>query len=227
MNKPPIENHDRFCSRFTAISRELGKEQYVVPYLMAGFPGTTLAMTIEATVYLKRNGIRSEQVQEFVPGPFELATCMYYTGLNPITGQRVYVPFRLRERRQQKALLMYDDPNSYHDIKSALKETGREDLIGTGADCLIAPYPPKSLSMRRSSRVKRLQTKNVADKKRKEERRTMFAEKLRQEELERQEKRRQERLAKMPKRSQSPKRKQGTPGKSGGLTPPGRHKPKG
>ena len=77
MNKPPIENHDRFCSRFSAISRELGKEQYVVPYLMAGFPGTTLAMTIEAAVYLKRNGIRSEQVQEFVPGPFELATCMY------------------------------------------------------------------------------------------------------------------------------------------------------
>ena len=196
MNKPPMEHHDRFCSHFTAISRELGKEQYIVPYLMAGFPGTTLAMTIEAAVSLKRNGIRSEQVQEFVPGPFELATCMYYTGLNPITGQRVYVPFRLRERRQQKALLMYDDPNSYHDIKTALKEAGREDLIGTGADCLIAPYPPKSLSMRRSSRVKRLQTKNIADKKQKEERRAMFAEKLRQEELERQEKLRQERLEK-------------------------------
>jgi len=193
MNKPGIEHHDRFCSLFASTSQKLGKEQYIVPYLMAGFPGTTLAMTIEAAVYLKRNGIRSEQVQEFVPGPFELATCMYYTGLNPITGQPVYVPFRLRERRQQKALLMVDDPNSYHDIKMALKEAGREDLIGTSADCLIAPYPPKSLSMRRSSRVKRLQTQNEAGKQQKEDRRQMYAEKLRQEQEARREKLREER----------------------------------
>ncbi|MDR0327631.1 MAG: DUF3362 domain-containing protein [Planctomycetaceae bacterium] len=197
MNKPTIEQYDQFCSCFTAISNKLGKDQYIVPYLMAGFPGTTLAMTIEAAVYLKRHGIRSDQVQEFVPGPFELATCMYYTGLNPITGQPVYIPFRLRERRLQKALLMYHDPNNYHDIKSALKEAGREDLIGTGEHCLIAPYPPKSLSMRQSSRVKRLQIKNIADKKLKEERRTMFAEQLQQEELERQQKRREERLEKL------------------------------
>jgi len=196
MNKPPIEHHDRFCSLFASVSKKLGKEQYIVPYLMAGFPGTTLAMTIETAMYLKRNGIRSEQVQEFVPGPFELATCMYYTGLNPITGQPVYVPFRHRERRQQKALLMYDDPNSYHDIKMALKEAGREDLIGTGEDCLIPPYPPKSLSMRRSSRVKRLQTQNEAGKKQKEERRQMFAEKMRQEDEERREKLREERQKK-------------------------------
>jgi uncharacterized radical SAM protein YgiQ len=195
MNKPPIEQYDQFCSLFASISKKLGKEQYVVPYLMAGFPGTTLAMTVETAVFLKRNGIRSEQVQEFVPGPFELATCMYYTGLNPITGQPVYVPMKLRERRLQKALLMYDDPNNYHDIKSALKETGREDLIGTGAECLIAPYPPKSLSMQRSSRVKRLQKQNEEGKKQKTERREMFAEKLRQEELDRQQKRREERAA--------------------------------
>ncbi|MCL2005451.1 MAG: YgiQ family radical SAM protein [Planctomycetaceae bacterium] len=201
MNKPPIENHDQFCAIFQTMSR---KEQYVVPYLMAGFPGTTLAMTVEAAVYLKRNGIRSEQVQEFVPGPFELATCMYYTGLNPITGQPVYVPFRLRERRLQKALLMYDDPNSYHDVKTALRELGREDLIGTGPDCLITAYPPKSLSMRRSSRVKRLQIQNEADKKQKDARRTMYAEQMRQAELERQEKRRAERLEKL--RQERPER---------------------
>jgi hypothetical protein len=196
MNKPPIEQYDQFCERFITISKSLGKEQYIVPYLLAGFPGTTLAMTVETAIYLKRNGIRSEQVQEFVPGPFELATCMYYTGLNPITVQPVYVPMKLRERRLQKALLMYDDPNSYHDIKAALKETGREDLIGTGADCLIAPYPPKSLSMRRSSRVKRLQTQNERDKKSKVDRRTMFAEKLRQAEEERLEKLREEKRQK-------------------------------
>jgi len=223
MNKPPIDNHDRFCSRFSAISRELGKVQYVMPYLMAGFPGTTLAMTIETAVYLKRNGIRSELVQEFVPGPFELATCMYYTGLNPITKQKVHVPFRLRERRLQKALLMYDDPNCYHDVKSALKEAGREDLIGSGADCLIAPYPPKSLSMRRSSRVKRLQTQNVEGKKHKEERREMFAEKLRQEEEERREKLREERLAKRRQAADGRQQKKSGRGtfKSGGRKPAG------
>jgi hypothetical protein len=196
MNKPGIEQYDQFCSLFASVSEKLGKEQYIVPYLMAGFPGTTLAMTVAAAVYLKQNGIRSEQVQEFVPGPFELATCMYYTKLNPITGQPVYVPSRLRERRLQKALLMYDDPNSYHDIKSALKETGREDLIGTGEHCLIAPYPPKSLAIRRSSRVKRLEKQNEQGKKQKEERREMFAEKLRQDDLERLQKKREERAEK-------------------------------
>ena len=200
MNKPSIEQYNQFCSLFVLINQKLGKEQYIVPYLMAGFPGTTLSMTVETAVYLKRNGIRSEQVQEFVPGPFELATCMYYTGLNPITGQPVYVPSRLRERRLQKALLMYDDPNSYHDIKSALKEAGREDLIGTGMDCLIAPYPPKSLSMRRSSQVKRLEKQNEEGKKQKKEQREMFAEKMRQEDLERLQKKREERHQKQRKK---------------------------
>jgi hypothetical protein len=217
MNKPGIEQYDQFCTMFANVSKKLGKEQYIVPYLMAGFPGATVAKTIETAVYLKRNGIRSEQVQEFVPGPFELATCMYYTGLNPITGQPVYVPVKLRERRQQKALLMYDDPNSYHDVKSALKECGREDLIGTGADCLIAPYPPKSLSMRRSSRVKRLQTRNEAGKKQKEDRREMFAEKMRQAEEERRQKLREEREAKRRQTADGGRQK-----RSGGRKPAGK-----
>jgi hypothetical protein len=221
MNKPPIEQYDKFCSLFAKISQKHGKEQYIVPYLMAGFPGTTLAMTVEAAVYLKRNGIRSEQVQEFLPGPFELASCMYYTKLNPITGQPVYVPGKLRERRLQKALLMYDDPNSYHDVKTALRELGREDLIGTGADCLIPPYPPKSLSMRQSSRVKRLQTQNVEDKKQKEERRAMFAEKLAQEKLEKEQKRREERMAKR-RQQRAADCVGGSKRKSGGSYPPGK-----
>jgi hypothetical protein len=235
MNKPSIEQYDQFCSLFSAISKKLGKEQYVVPYLIAGFPGTTLAMTIEAAAYMKRNGIRSEQVQEFVPGPFELATCMYYTGLNPITGQPVYVPFRLRERRLQKALLMYDDPNNYHDIKSALKEAGREDLIGTGPFCLIAPYPPKSLSMRRSSRVKRLQVRNEQDKKQKTERRERLVEQERQKDIERREKKREEKREKLnqsrdrkvagkkfAKKMTRKKTTRTSTRKSGGHKPPGR-----
>jgi hypothetical protein len=222
MNKPTIEQHDKFCSLFASVSKKHGKAQYIVPYLMAGFPGTTLAMTVEAAVYLKRNGISTELVQEFTPGPFELASCMYYTKLNPITGQPVYVPGKLRERRQQKALLMYDDPNSYHDVKTALREVGREDLIGMGADCLIPPYPPKSLSMRRSSRVKRLQVQNEKDKVQKEERRTMFAEKLRLEKLEKEQKRREERMAKRRQTKRAGDSVAGSKRKSGGHRHPGK-----
>jgi uncharacterized radical SAM protein YgiQ len=178
MNKPTLENYDQFCSIFETISADAGKKQFLVPYLMAGFPGTTLKMMVETAVYLKKHGIRSEQVQEFIPGPFELATSIYYTGINPQDGQPVYVPKKFRERRFQKALLMYDDPNNYHDIKSALREAGREDLIGNSPDCLIPPYPTKSLSLRRSSKVKRLQKQNEQDKKTKTERREKFQQEL-------------------------------------------------
>ncbi|MGL4593817.1 MAG: YgiQ family radical SAM protein, partial [Thermoguttaceae bacterium] len=164
MNKPQIEQYDVFSELFEAESQKAGKKQFLVPYLMAGFPGTTLKMMVETAVYLKSHGISSEQVQEFLPGPFEWATSIYYSGLNPQTGQPVYVPRKLRERRLQKALLMYDDPNNYHDIKSALQETGREDLIGTGPECLIPPYPDKSLSLRQSARVRRFKKKTEEEK---------------------------------------------------------------
>ncbi len=176
MNKPAIEKYDDFCAFFAAVSKKAGKKQYLVPYLIAGFPGTTLKMMVETAVYLKRNHIRPEQVQEFIPGPFTWATSLYYTGIDPSGGQPVYVPRKLRERRLQKALLLYDDPTQYHDVKSALKEAGREDLIGPGPDCLIPPYPPKSEAMRRSSRVKRLQKQNERDKSAKEKRRNDFEE---------------------------------------------------
>jgi uncharacterized radical SAM protein YgiQ len=178
MNKPTLENYEQFCTIFKTTSEKVGKKQFLVPYLMAGFPGTTLKMTVETAVYLKKNGIRSEQVQEFLPGPFEFATSIYYTGINPIDGQTVYVPKKFRERRLQKTLLMYDNPNHYHDIKSALREAGREDLIGTGSDCLIPPYPPKSLSLRRNSKVKRLQKQNEQTKQEKTQRREHFEQEL-------------------------------------------------
>jgi uncharacterized radical SAM protein YgiQ len=176
MNKPLIDNYDSFCDLFSEIGAKAGKEQYIVPYLMAGFPGTTLSATVETAVYLKTHGIRSEQVQEFIPVPFTLAAAMYYTGINPMDGQPVYVPRKLRERRLQKALLMFDVPSNYHDVKSALRETGREDLIGTSPNCLIPPFPPKSLSLSRSSRVRRLTKRNEEDKHAKAERREHYAE---------------------------------------------------
>ncbi len=197
MNKPPIEIYDQFCERFAQASEKAGKKQSIVPYLIAGFPGTTLRMMADTAQYLKRNGIHAEQVQEFIPAPFEWATSIYYTGINPATGQQVYVAKKLRERRLQKALLMYDDPNCYYDVKSALVELGREDLIGDSPDCLIVKYPPKSLALRRGSKVKRFQKQNERDKKAKTERREAFEEQARRDEerrlLERQQERQQER----------------------------------
>ncbi|MDR3108760.1 MAG: YgiQ family radical SAM protein [Planctomycetaceae bacterium] len=174
MNKPPIENYDAFCELFHAASERAEKNVFIVPYLIAGFPGCTLTSMVSVAEYLKANNIRPEQVQEFIPGPFELAGVMYHAGLNPITGEQIYVAKGARERRLQKALLLYHDSEYYFDVKSALKETGREDLIGNSTKCLIPPYPPnKEMSMVRSSRVKRLmkkqETERVETEKRKQE----------------------------------------------------------
>ena len=168
MNKPPIENYLQFCELFTQISRENGKEQYLVPYMIAGLPGSTLPKMVEVAEFLHKNGIKPQQVQEFIPGPFELATCMYYTGVDPVSGQPVHVARGLRERRLQKALLLYYDPKNYHDIKTALKEARREDLIGFESHCLISPYPAKADAMRQSSRIKRLTRKENLEKEKKE-----------------------------------------------------------
>ena len=170
MNKPPIENYERFCDQFLKVSHDLGKEQYLVPYFIAGFPGCTLQSMVEVAEYLKRHNIRPEQVQDFIPAPFQLATCTYYTGIDPLTGKQVYVPRGLRERRLQHALLLYYNPAFYHDVKTALKEANREDLIGSNDNCLIKPYPAKFQSIRQTSRIKRLLRQDERNLKAKEER---------------------------------------------------------
>ncbi|MDR2762304.1 MAG: YgiQ family radical SAM protein, partial [Planctomycetaceae bacterium] len=175
MHKPTFDNYLNFCNEFSQHSGDAGKEQYLVPYLMAGFPGTSLQIAIDAAVCLKQNNIRSEQVQEFVPCPGELATCVYYTGVDPLNGEQIFVPKKLRERRLQKALLMFHKSENYHDVKTALHEAHREDLIGSGQNCLISSYPPKAESLRRTSQVKRLQKQNEKEKKEKEKRRETFA----------------------------------------------------
>ena len=175
MNKPHIENYTNFCEIFSRYSLENGKEQYLVPYFIAGFPGSTLAGMIDAAVFLHKNGIRPQQVQEFIPGPFELATCMYYTGIDPLTENSVYVARGLRERRLQKSLLLYHDPEYYHDVKTALLEAGRNDLIGNTPECLIPPYPAKMRTLKQSSKLKRLAKKSEAEKRQNEERRDYYA----------------------------------------------------
>lgn len=174
MNKPPIENHELFCKLFEQESRKSGKEQYTVPYLISGFPGSTIKSMVDVAVYLKKHGVRPEQVQDFIPAPFQLATCAYYTGIDPVTEEPVYVPKTLRERRLQRALLFYYNPAFYNDVKSALKEAGREDLIGSAPECLIPSYLPKTYSMRQSSRVKFLKRQTEKEKQEKEKRRAEF-----------------------------------------------------
>ncbi|MGL4944622.1 MAG: YgiQ family radical SAM protein [Thermoguttaceae bacterium] len=160
INKPAIESHNDFTRAFFASAARHGRELYLVPYLMAGLPGATLSSMVNVAEFLMRERIRPEQVQDFIPTPMTLATCMYYTGLNPINGERVITEKGLRGRRLQKALLLYYDPAFYHDVKSALKEAQREDLIGV----LIPKYPSKEQAIRQSSRVKRLQMQQLAKK---------------------------------------------------------------
>jgi len=148
MKKPTIDDFDRFARRFARLSASSGKEQYLVPYFIAGHPGSDLAAMIELALYLKRTGYRPEQVQDFIPGPFDLATSMYHTGLDPMTGQEVHVPKGARERRLQRALLQFWMPENYAHVRQALEQANRPDLIGDGPECLIPARPPRR---RRSS----------------------------------------------------------------------------
>jgi uncharacterized radical SAM protein YgiQ len=145
MKKPPIEQFEAFCKQFQKASQAAGKEQYIVPYFIAGHPGSDLDAMIELAIYLKRHRLQPDKVQDFIPGPLDIATCMYYTGLDPMTGKSVYVPKGDKERRLQRALLQYFKPENYGDVRTALEQTGREDLIGDEPECLIPSKPPKAV----------------------------------------------------------------------------------
>ena len=152
MKKPAIEDFDRFARQFAEISNKAGKKQYLLPYFIAGHPGSDLAAMIDLAVYLKRTGYRVRQVQDFIPGPFDVATCMYYTGLDPHSGKEVYVAKGAGERRLHRALLQFFEPKNYHLVRRALEQAGRTDLIGSGPECLIPSRPPKRPGQRSSGR---------------------------------------------------------------------------
>lgn len=122
MKKPPIEDFEAFEKQFRRASADCGKQQYLVPYFMAGHPGSDLAAMIDLAFFLKRHGYRPDKVQDFIPGPMDLATCMYYTGLDPLSGEEVYVPKGASERRLQRALLQYWKPENYDDVRRALEQ---------------------------------------------------------------------------------------------------------
>jgi len=136
MHKPPRAALDAFRERFSAVSRAAGKEQYLLPYLMSGHPGCTIADMIELAEYLRDNHLYTEQVQDFTPTPMTVSTAMYYTGLDPFTLQPVHVP-KGEEKRIQRAMLQYRDPKNYILVRDGLKRAGRQDLIGEGDKCLI------------------------------------------------------------------------------------------
>lgn len=146
MGKPSVSVYERFKERYFKYSKECGKEQYIVPYLMSSHPGSTLNDALQLALYLKKNGIRPEQVQDFYPTPGTISTVMYYTSIDPITGKNIYCTTDYNEKRMQRALLQYNKKENYELIRAALIKLGREDLIGFGRDCLIPPFFRKNVS---------------------------------------------------------------------------------
>lgn len=142
MGKPKIEVYNKFEKRFYELTKSIGKKQYLVPYLMSSHPGSTLKDAVELALFLKRNNLHPEQVQDFYPTPGTVSTCMFYTGLDPYTMEKVYVPRTPAEKAEQRALLQYFKPENRNFVLSALKKLGRYDLIGTGKNCLVADNKP-------------------------------------------------------------------------------------
>lgn len=133
-----------FKDWFDAANRQLGKKQYLVPYFMSSHPGCTLDDAIELAEFLSDQGMNPEQVQDFIPTPGSLSTAMYYTEMNPLTGESIYVPKKAHEKAMQRALMQYKRPENYKLVYEALTLAGRRDLIGFGPQCLIPPRPIKS-----------------------------------------------------------------------------------
>lgn len=139
MNKPPHAVYERFVQKFEALNKSLGKKQFLVPYLISSHPGATPDDAIALAQYLKKTGHRPEQVQDFYPTPGTASTCMYYTGLDPFTMQPVYVAKSREEKAMQRALMQCHVRRNWPLIRKALRQAGREDLIGSGRDCLVPP----------------------------------------------------------------------------------------
>jgi uncharacterized radical SAM protein YgiQ len=141
MKKPSVSKFERFREMFSCASQDAGKEQYDIPYFISGHPGSTLEDMVELALWLKDQGYRPRQVQDFIPTPMSMASAMYYTGLDPMTGEPVYTARGLREKKLQKALILYWDPEQQPMTREALRLAGRSDLIGHGRHCLVPPGP--------------------------------------------------------------------------------------
>jgi uncharacterized radical SAM protein YgiQ len=139
MGKPKNEVYNAFIKEFERINAKSGKEQYIVPYLMSSHPGSTLEDAIALAEYICKMGYMPEQVQDYYPTPGTVSTCMYYSGLDPVTMEKVYVATDPHEKAMQRALIQYRAPKNYDLVKEALLKCHREDLIGFGRQYLIPP----------------------------------------------------------------------------------------
>ncbi|MDY2589907.1 MAG: YgiQ family radical SAM protein [Agathobacter sp.] len=163
LGKPSVEVYNKFVKAYKDMNKKLGKEQYLVPYLMSSHPGSTLKEAIELAEYLRDLGYMPEQVQDFYPTPSTISTCMYYTGLDPKTLEPVYVTTNPHEKAMQRALIQYRNPKNYDLVYEALMKAGRQDLIGFDKKCLIKPRK----SFKKSKPVAKKKTiRNVHKKKR-------------------------------------------------------------
>ena len=152
MKKPSVASFDVFAERFQAASERAGKEQYLVPYFIASHPGSGVKEMINLAVFLKARGYKPLQVQDFIPAPMDIATCMHFTGLDPITMEPIETVQHLRDRKVQRALMQFFMPENWFTVRRALLDEGREDLIGKGPQCLIPETAPKeALAARRRS----------------------------------------------------------------------------
>ncbi len=149
MKKPGVEGFEKFTEQFRSASASCGKNQGIVPYFIAAHPGSTVKSMITLAVFLKRTGMRPDKVQDFIPGPMDIATCMFHTGIDPMTKKKIHVARSEKERRMQRALLQYWKPNNHATVLAALRQEGREDLIGRQAHCLVPHRVSKRLPVAR------------------------------------------------------------------------------
>jgi uncharacterized radical SAM protein YgiQ len=143
MKKPTHDTFEDFADKFKTQNDAAGKRQFLVPYFIASHPGSDLGAMIRLALFLKEHGYRPDQVQDFIPSPMDLAAAMYYTGKDPETGEDMPVARGLRERKLQRALLQFFKPENWFEVREALLQAGRKDLIGEGKGCLIGSQPPR------------------------------------------------------------------------------------
>ncbi len=156
MGKPHIDVYEKFMERYKKLNDRYSKEQYVVPYLMSSHPGSTLQDAVALAEYLNKMGRQPEQVQDFYPTPGTISTCMYYTEIDPMTMKSVYVAKSFHDKAMQRALLQWKRPDKRKLVIEALKEAGREDLIGFGPECLVRPdYSPAKRGKAHSAEKKK------------------------------------------------------------------------
>ena len=164
MGKPKNAVYKQFVDKYHALNQQYGKKQFLVPYLMSSHPGSGMREAVELAEYIRDMGYNPEQVQDFYPTPSTLSTVMYYTGLDPRTMERVYVPTDPHEKAMQRALIQYRNPKNYYLVREALQKAHREDLIGYGKKCLIRPVPPNTLKRLSNARKRTDPPSNPAKK---------------------------------------------------------------